>query len=70
MDDSVFLNQTATAKLLGVSQRTLERLRLEGTGPVYRKFGRRVLYARADILGWADAQCRTSTSDVSMLHGQ
>ncbi len=59
----VFLNQCVTAVLLGLSERTLERFRLEGSGPAFRKFGRRVLYARADVLAWADAQRRTSTSD-------
>lgn len=63
MDDSVFLNQTATAKILSVSERSLERWRLEGTGPAYRKFGRRVLYAHADLIEWADQRRRTSTSD-------
>ena len=58
----VFETQGGTAKFLRLSERTLERWRLEGTGPVYRKFGKRVLYARADIIAWADAQCRTSTS--------
>ena len=60
---SPFLDQKAAASFLGISPRTLERFRLEGRGPVFHKFGRRCLYARADLLGWADAQRRTSTSD-------
>jgi hypothetical protein len=60
-----FMCQEATAELLGLSKRTLERFRLEGYGPPFRKFGRRVLYARSDVLSWADAQRRTSTSDKS-----
>jgi predicted DNA-binding transcriptional regulator AlpA len=58
-----FLDQRQTASLLNLSERTLERFRLEGTGPAYCKFGRRVMYARADVLSWADARRRTSTSD-------
>jgi predicted DNA-binding transcriptional regulator AlpA len=58
----VFLDQRQTASLLNLSERTLERFRLEGTGPAYCKFGRRVMYARADVLSWADARRRTSTS--------
>ncbi|MGK2872969.1 MAG: helix-turn-helix transcriptional regulator [Alphaproteobacteria bacterium] len=61
----IFETQGGTAKILRLSERTLERWRLEGTGPVYRKFGKRVLYARADIIAWADAQRRKSTSDDS-----
>ncbi len=63
-DDPLFLSQSATARLLGVSQRSLERWRLEGMGPAYRKFGRRVLYAHWELLQWADAQRRESTSDL------
>lgn len=58
-----FHPQVETAKILSVSVRTLERWRLEGTGPVYRKFGKRVLYAHADLIEWADQRRRTSTSD-------
>jgi Helix-turn-helix domain len=59
----VFLDQRQTASLLNLSERTLERFRLEGTGPAYCKFGRRVMYACADVLSWADARRRTSTSE-------
>ncbi|MFZ5834713.1 MAG: helix-turn-helix transcriptional regulator [Pseudomonadota bacterium] len=57
--------QPDAASFLGLSERTLERFRLEGTGPIFRKFGRRVLYAPDDLTAWADAQSRTSTSDDS-----
>lgn len=59
-----FMNQRTTAEFLGLSERTLERFRLEGRGPVFRRFGRRILYSRGDVLEWADAQRRTSTSDT------
>ena len=58
-----FLNQIRAAEFLGLSTRTLERFRLEGRGPAFRKFGRRVMYALEDIMAWADGQRRTSTSD-------
>jgi hypothetical protein len=51
------------AALLRVSQVTLGRWRIEGRGPVYRKFGRRVLYADSDVIAWAADQARMSTSD-------
>jgi hypothetical protein len=58
-----FAPQKAVAVFLGLSGRTMERLRLEGRGPAFHKFGRRVMYQWLDVLAWADAQRRTSTSD-------
>jgi hypothetical protein len=60
-----FLNQDEVAELLGIATRSLERFRQEGRGPAFRKFGRRVMYARDDVLSWADAQRRTSTSEAA-----
>jgi len=57
--------QGAVADYLGLSERTMERLRLEGRGPVYCKFGRRVMYRWADVLAWAEAQRRTSTHEAA-----
>jgi hypothetical protein len=61
------MDQRATAELLGLSVRTLERFRLTGSGPAFRKFGRRVMYARSDVMAWADARRHTSTSDIGAL---
>lgn len=58
-----FMPQKAVAELLGLSERTLERFRLEGRGPAYHKFGKRVLYSRSSVLAWANARLRMSTSD-------
>ena len=55
------------ADLLGISRRTLERWRIEGKGPVYRKFGKRAMYAEPDLLEWSEAQRRTSTTDVGQF---
>src|SRR5262245_28277445 len=62
IDREAFAHQRSVAEFLGLSQRTMERLRLEGRGPTFHKFGRRVLYRWHDVLTWADAQRRTSTS--------
>ncbi|RLK44531.1 helix-turn-helix transcriptional regulator [Cupriavidus plantarum] len=56
------LTNTQTAELLGLRSNTLEIWRTQGKGPVYRKIGRAVRYAEADVLSWLDAQTRTSTS--------
>jgi len=58
-----FAPQKPVAEFLGLSERTMERLRLEGRGPAFHKFGRRVMYQWRDVRTWADAQRRTSTSD-------
>ena len=60
---TIFLDQRQLAELLGLSQRTVERMRCLGTGPPYSKFGRRVRYLTADVMAWADAQKRRSTSE-------
>ena len=62
-NSSEFLNVTEAAALLRISPVTLCRWRIEGAGPPYRKFGRRVLYARSDLFSWAAAQRRLSTSN-------
>ena len=59
---TVFLSAAESAAWLGVSPVTLCRWQIEGRGPPFRKFGRRVLYAQVDLVVWADAQKRLSTS--------
>ena len=58
-----FLTERETAKLLRVSARTLQRWRLTGDGPPFCAFGGRRLYGRGDLMSWAEAQRRRSTSD-------
>jgi Helix-turn-helix domain len=45
----VLLTQVETAELLRLSERTLERWRVVGGGPVFCKLGKRVLYRRDDL---------------------
>jgi len=61
----VFLTTREASQFLRLSEVSLARWRTEGRGPAFRKFNRRVVYSRADLLSWADAQKRLSTSDVS-----
>jgi predicted DNA-binding transcriptional regulator AlpA len=58
-----YLRTPEAAKLLGLSQRTLEKHRTFGTGPAYHKLGGRVVYAPEDIKAWATRGSRQSTSD-------
>jgi predicted DNA-binding transcriptional regulator AlpA len=58
-----FLRTPEAARFLGLSGRTLEKHRVFGTGPTYRKIGGRVVYALDDLRAWADQGLRRSTSD-------
>ncbi len=51
------------AELIGMSKRTLEKWRGEGTGPPFLKLGRRVLYSVADLEEWILSRRRYSTSE-------
>jgi len=59
-----YLNNTQAAAYLNLSPRTLEKQRVIGGGPRFRKFGRRVVYAPADLDAWADERRCASTSDL------
>lgn len=70
-----YLTNDEAASFLRLSPRTLEKQRVIGGGPRFRKFGRRVMYAVADLEAWADARsfeatcdpgCSTPRSTVSM----
>ncbi len=58
-----YLRTPEAARYLGVSPRTLEKHRIYGTGPIYRKIGGRVVYKVGDLERWADQGVRRSTSD-------
>ena len=60
------LDQREAAKLLRLSERTLERLRLQGGGPLYIKCGRSVRYRACDLEAWISARVVSSTSDGSV----
>jgi len=57
------LDTEAAARQLGLSPRTLEKMRVYGGGPVFEKNGRRVLYDIDDLLAWRQRNKRFSTSD-------
>lgn len=61
-----YLRTAEAARFLGLSPRTLEKHRIYGTGPAYRKIGARVVYAVSDLNAWADRGTRTSTSDAGV----
>ena len=58
-----YLTNNEAAAFLRLSPRTLEKQRVIGGGPRFRKFGRRVMYSIADLESWADARSFEMTSD-------
>jgi excisionase family DNA binding protein len=58
------LTQPEAARLLRLSERTLERLRVAGGGPLYVKAGRAVRYREADLEAWIAARVVSSTSQI------
>ncbi len=58
-----YLTNAEAASWLKLSPRTLEKQRVIGGGPPFRKFGRRVLYALSDLEAWSATRTCESTSD-------
>ena len=64
-DPAALLHTREAARLLGLSPRTLESLRLRGGGPPFVSVTKRaVRYRRSDLEAWIRARLRRSTSDV------
>lgn len=63
----VFLTSNEAADLLRISRRTLERMRVDGSGPRYLKVGTgkrsRVLYRETEIEAWLTKLSFGSTSE-------
>lgn len=62
-----YLTNNEAADFLKLSPRTLEKQRVIGGGPRFRKFGRRVVYAFDDLVSWAEARGCDSTSDANYI---
>ncbi|WP_339864888.1 helix-turn-helix domain-containing protein [Paremcibacter congregatus] len=61
---SPFLSTRQAAHYLGLSCRTLEKMRLSGDGPRFRKHGRYVRYRITDLEDWSEGKRKSSTSEV------
>lgn len=55
-DFDAVLTEEDAAKVLKLSPRTLEKWRSEGVGPSVLRMGRRVAYARRDLVRWLEEQ--------------
>jgi predicted DNA-binding transcriptional regulator AlpA len=62
---STVLHVRAAAKLVGLSESTLAKLRLNGNGPPYCKLGRRVVYRQDDLDRWLRSRATTDTTDAN-----
>lgn len=58
-----FLTTDEAGAFLRLSPRTLEKQRVLGGGPRFRKFGARVVYAVEDLRAWANSRAYGMTSD-------
>ncbi len=51
------MSRREAARFLNVSERTLDRLAMQGGGPVFCRIGvRRIVYRRADLEAWMQAR--------------
>ena len=60
---SPFLTTTEAGTYVGLSRRTLEKMRTAGGGPRFRKHGRYVRYHIDDLDEWSAERVKTSTSE-------
>ena len=61
---SPLFTQREAAELLRLSERSLERYRLTGTGPRFVKAGHSVRYREADLEAWVASRIVSSTSET------
>jgi len=62
--DIIQYNEKQAARLLGLSSKTLQKLRIVGGGPRYVHVSKRCIrYRLIDLLAWQESRLRTSTSD-------
>ena len=62
-EDTHYLSTRKAAAILGLSPRTLDRLRKDDLGPSYHRFGNRILYLLRDLRKWAAAH-RVGLDDI------
>lgn len=59
-----FLNTDQAAFYVGLSRRTLEKMRTHGGGPRSRKHGRHVRYHIVDLDLWSEGEGKRTTGDA------
>jgi predicted DNA-binding transcriptional regulator AlpA len=62
--DDEFLQERDAAAFLGVSPRSMQRWRSDGTGPAYVRLGhRRVTYRKSGLIAWTNNRTFRSVSE-------
>jgi predicted DNA-binding transcriptional regulator AlpA len=62
----IVVNEDEAARMVGLSTRTLQRLRLEGSGPAFVKLTeKRVGYPVVNLHAWVASRSAASTSDAT-----
>lgn len=62
-----WLTQKMLSAFLDISERTLERMRSDGSGPRFSKAGKRVLYRASDVNSWLAARSFASTAEAKLV---
>lgn len=65
-EKSKVITAKVAAHIVGLSESTLAKLRLNGNGPTYCKLGRRVLYRPEDLDVWLQSRTTSDTSDAEL----
>jgi predicted DNA-binding transcriptional regulator AlpA len=61
-----YYRTAGAAQYLDIGQSTLERMRVAGTGPTWRRLGSKiVVYAVSDLDAWASQHVLNSTSQAA-----
>ena len=63
MAETPLLTTVEAATFLRLSRRTLEDFRTKGTGPSFRRLGKKIFYRPEDLDSWVDERTFTSTSE-------
>ena len=61
--DQRYMDSRAAAAYLGLSEKTLRRMRVTGGGPRFAKARRRVIYDRVDLDDWVGRRKRGFTGE-------
>ena len=62
-ENGPFLTTKEAANFLNLKPNTLEKMRVYGGGPIYRKHGRHVVYHIDDLMAWSNLRKKDSTTD-------
>jgi len=59
-----YVTESQLADELRNSRRTLQRMRADGSGPLFLKVGRKVIYRWDDVEAWLDTRSVGSTAEA------